>query len=234
MATSGLDCCDTHIFDGTHFARWKHHMLDHFRAKGPKFWWVVTSGLTQVLDHKNLTKAQKVLFDLDANAFLYLIDSLSFEMLWKVNRKGTAHELWESIKNTFGDSTTCDDGKFKKEETKVKAVHEDVEHDHNNVVVEDCSTSWSSEDVDDTTSSSLDKMEDGATSDAIHDDTSCTLDDEEDGYESDASTSSTTSPHGKVSLGNCWYFLASLLRTEINPIPNNGARNTSGYFLALP
>ena len=59
--SSGLDDCDTHIFDGTHFASGKHHMLDHIRAKGPKFWWVVTSGLTHVLDHKNLTKTQKVL-----------------------------------------------------------------------------------------------------------------------------------------------------------------------------
>ena len=37
-------------------------MLDHFHAMGPKVWWVVTSGLTHVLDHKNLTKAQRVLF----------------------------------------------------------------------------------------------------------------------------------------------------------------------------
>ena len=45
----------THIFYGTNFALWKNHMLDYFRAKGPKFWWVVTSGLTHVLDHRNLT-----------------------------------------------------------------------------------------------------------------------------------------------------------------------------------
>ena len=48
-------------------------MLDHFHAKGPKFWWVVTSGLTHVLDHKNITKAQKVLFELDSDAYLFLI-----------------------------------------------------------------------------------------------------------------------------------------------------------------
>ena len=41
-------------------------MLDYFRAKGPKFWWVVTSGLTNFLDHRNLTEAQRVLFELDA------------------------------------------------------------------------------------------------------------------------------------------------------------------------
>jgi hypothetical protein len=51
-----------------------HHMLDHFCAKGPKFWWVVTGGLTHVLDHKNLTKAQKVLFKLYSYAYLFLMD----------------------------------------------------------------------------------------------------------------------------------------------------------------
>ena len=130
MASSGLDDCDTHIFYGTHFARSKHHMLDHIRTKGPKFWWVVTSGLTHVLDHKNLTKAQKVLFELDSDAYLFLMDALSFELFYKVNHKGTAHELWESIKHTFDDSSMWDDGKFKKEE-----AHERVEHDHNLVTV---------------------------------------------------------------------------------------------------
>jgi len=123
MASSGIDECDTHIFYGTHFAQWKHHMLDHFHAKGPKFWWVVTSGLTHVLDHKNLTKAQKVLLELDADAYLYLMDALSFELFYKVNNKGITHELWESIKHTFGDSSTWDDGKFKEDESKDEVVH---------------------------------------------------------------------------------------------------------------
>ena len=34
MASNGLDVCDAYIFDGTNFALWKNHMLDHFRAKG--------------------------------------------------------------------------------------------------------------------------------------------------------------------------------------------------------
>ncbi|OQU92013.1 hypothetical protein SORBI_3001G275450 [Sorghum bicolor] len=148
MASSGNDDCETHIFDGTNFALWKNHMLDHFRAKGSKFWWIVTNGLTHNLDHKNLTKAQKVLFELDCEAYCYLMKSLSFELFDRINSKGTAYEMWESIKHTFGDSSTWDDGKFKKEEPKVE-IHEVVEHDHNKVVVEDCSTSWSSEDEDD-------------------------------------------------------------------------------------
>ncbi|KAG0542741.1 hypothetical protein BDA96_02G130400 [Sorghum bicolor] len=130
MAAYGLGDCETHIFDGANFALWKNHMLDHFRAKGPKFWWIVTNGLTHNLDHKNLTKVQKVLFELDCEAYCYLMKSLSFELFDRINSKGTAYKMWESIKHTFSDSSTWDDGKFKKEERKVD-IHEDVEHDHN-------------------------------------------------------------------------------------------------------
>ncbi|KAG0537939.1 hypothetical protein BDA96_03G191900 [Sorghum bicolor] len=152
MAAYGLDDCETHIFDGTNFALWKNHMLDHFRAKGPKFWWIVTNGLTHNLDHKNLTKAQKVLFELDCEAYDYLIESLSFEMFDRINSKGTAYEMWESIKHTFGDSSTWDDGKFKKEEPKVE-IHED----------DDDATSDA---TDDATPCTLDGEDDGYESDA--------------------------------------------------------------------
>jgi len=54
-----------------------------------------------------------------------------------VNHKGTSHELWESIKHTFGDSSTWDDGKFKKEDEPKEDAHEGVEHDHDLVIVED-------------------------------------------------------------------------------------------------
>jgi hypothetical protein len=179
-------------------------MLDHFRAKGPKFWWVVTSGLTHVVDHKNLTKSQKVLFELDSNACLFLMDALSFGLFYKVNHKGTAHELWESIKHTFGDSSIWDDAKFKKEdEPKVEAC-ECVEHDHNLVIVEDCFTSWSSDDDDRSTTCSFDKIDDDASSDANDDATPCTLDGDDDGSCSDdiATTSLSTTPHCFMSQGD--------------------------------
>ena len=82
MASNGLDVCETHIFYGTNFALWKNHMLAHFRAKGPKFLWIVTSGLTHVLDHRNLTKAQRVLYE---HACCYLMDALSFDLMKKIN-----------------------------------------------------------------------------------------------------------------------------------------------------
>ena len=83
MAPNGLDGCENHIFDGTNFALWKNHMLDHFHTKGPMFWGIVTSGLTHVLDHRNLTKAQRILYELDAHACCYLMDALSFELMKK-------------------------------------------------------------------------------------------------------------------------------------------------------
>jgi hypothetical protein len=179
-------------------------MLDHFHAKGPKFWWVVTSGLAHVLDHKNLTKAQKVLFELDSDAYLFQMDALSFELFYKVNHKGTIHELWESIKHTFSDSSTWNDGKFKKEDEPKVEARECVEHDHNLVIVEDCSNSWSSDDDDLSTTCSLDKIDDDATSDANDDATPCTLGGDDDGSCSDdiATTSPSTTPHCFMSQGD--------------------------------
>jgi hypothetical protein len=74
-------------------------MLDHFCAKGPKFWWVVTSGLTYVLDHKNLTKAQKVLFELDCDAYCYLMEALSFKIFDRINSKEPLMR-YERLSNT--------------------------------------------------------------------------------------------------------------------------------------
>ncbi|KAG0525027.1 hypothetical protein BDA96_06G020400 [Sorghum bicolor] len=115
----------------------------------------------------------------------------------------SAHEIWVFLNEKYGAISKEDD--VPKVDT-----NEDVEHDHNMVAVEDCSTSWSSEEDDDHSTRSLDKDDDDATSDANDDATPCTLDDEDDGYESDASTSSSTTspycfmPHGdtKVSIGD--------------------------------
>jgi hypothetical protein len=74
------------------------------------------------------------------------------------------------------------------------------------MIVEDCSTSWLSDDDDDdrSTTSSLDKIDGDALSDAHDDPTPCTLDDDGSfsGYESDASTSSPTSSCCFMSQGD--------------------------------
>ena len=73
------------------------------------------------------------------------------------------------------------------------------------MIVEDCSTSWSSDD-DDHTTRSFDKIDDDATSDANDDATPCTLDGDNDGsclgYESDVSSSSPTTSHCFMSQGD--------------------------------
>ena len=83
--------------------------------------------------------------------------------------------------------------------------NECVEHNHNLVIVEDCSTSWSSDDDDDrSTTSSLDKVDDDATSVASDDATPCTLDGDDGSCSShdDATTSPSTTPHCLMSQGD--------------------------------
>ena len=96
----------------------------------------------------------------------------------------TAHEIWSYLNEKYG-IVSNDEDEPKKE------AYEDIEHSHNSVIVDDCSTSWSSDDYDDTIRS-LDKIDDDATSDANDDATPCTLDGDNDGscYESDVSSSS--------------------------------------------
>jgi hypothetical protein len=60
---------------------------------GPKFWWIIISGLTHVLDHRNLTKSQRVLLELDAHACCYLMNALSFDLMKRINYVGTAREI---------------------------------------------------------------------------------------------------------------------------------------------
>jgi hypothetical protein len=176
-------------------------MLDHFRALGPKFWWIIVVGFTHDLDGSdNRTQAQRDCQTLDAQAKFYLIKALNDEIFDKVIGLTSAHGMWMELKHLYGDSSNWDDGKFKEDHIEMVA-HEDVEHDHNIVVVEDCSTSTSNDDDDDHTTRSLDKMDDDATSGVNDDATSCTLDgEEEDGYESDASTCSSTSSHGNTKI----------------------------------
>jgi len=90
-----------------------------------------------------------------------------------------------------------DDDEATKEE-----AHECVEHDHNLVIVEDCSTLWSSDDQ--STTSSLDKVDDDASSDANDDATPCTLDGDDDCSCPDdiATTSSPTPLHCLMSQGD--------------------------------
>ena len=94
--------CDSHIFDGTHYARWKHHMLDHFRALGSKFWWIIAVGFTRALDESNLTQAQEDCQTLDAQALYFLTNALKDEMFGRVMTSKSAHDMWMALKYLYG------------------------------------------------------------------------------------------------------------------------------------
>ena len=73
------------------------------------------------------------------------------------------------------------------------------------MIVEDFSTSWSSDDDKErSTTSSLDKIDDDASSDAHDDTTSCTLDGDDDGscFDDDCDATTSPSPHCFMSQGD--------------------------------
>ncbi|OQU76557.1 hypothetical protein SORBI_3010G165925 [Sorghum bicolor] len=122
----------------------------------------------------------------------------------------TAHEIWVFLNEKYGAISDDDDDDVPKVE-----AHEDVEHDHNTMVVEDCSTLWSSDDDDVSTTSSLDKIDDDATNEANDDITSCTFNGEGDGscssHDYDATTSPSTTPHSFMSQGDTKVYNANVV-----------------------
>ena len=194
MAAYGLDVDCPHIFDGTHFTRWKNWMICNFKFICPQMWWMVDVGFSHVLDEDNLTQAQEKCLDLDIQATNIMYRSLHDCIFGEIIDMKTAHEIWSYLNEKYG--MVSDDDDEPKEE-----AHECVEHNHNLVIVEDCSTSWSSDDDDDITTRSLDNIDDDATSDAHDDSTSSTLGGDLDNvgsclsHDRDATTSSLSSPH---------------------------------------
>jgi hypothetical protein len=173
-------------------------MLDHFLAFGPKFWWIIVVGFTHDLDENdNLTQAQEDCLTLDAQAQCYLTNALKDEIFGRVMSYMSAHGTWTALKHLYGDFSIWDDGKFKKD-------------DHIEMVVYD---------DDRSTTSSLDKIDGDATSDANDDATLSTLDGKNDGSCSgldDATTSPSTTSHyfmsqsdTKVSNDNVIYHVDS-------------------------
>ena len=117
-------------------------MLDHFRAMGPKEWWVIIVGFScDALDKRNLTQAQKDCLQLDTHAQYYLTCALHEDIFICVWDLQSVHDMWLALQALFDDSSTSDDGKFKKEDDHKEEAHECAEHNHNLVIVEDCSTS---------------------------------------------------------------------------------------------
>jgi len=151
------------------------------------------------------TQAQKKCLHLNCQATNIFYQSMEDNIFGEIMDMESAHEIWIYLNEKYGMVSNDDDDD---DEPKEKA-HECVEHDHNLVIVEDCSSSWSSDDDDDvSTTSSLDKIDDDATSDAHDDSTSSTLGGDLDdvgscsSHDHDATTSSPSSPHCFMSQGD--------------------------------
>jgi len=160
MAIYGLDVDCPHIFDGTHFTQWRNWMISNYKFISPQMWWIVDVGFSHVLVENNLTYAQEKCLDLENQATNILYRSLSDKIFGQIMYMKTAHDIWLYLNLIYGRVSNDDDDEPKEE------AHEDVEHDHNLVIVEDCSTSRSSEDDNDhSTTRSLDKDDGDGSSD---------------------------------------------------------------------
>jgi hypothetical protein len=160
-------------------------------------WWIIDVGFSHAIERKDATQAQKKCLHLDCQAINILYQSMDDSIFGEIMDMKSTHKIWIYLNEKYG--TISDDDDEPKEE-----AHEDVEHDHNSVIVEDCSTSWSSDDDDRSTTSSLDKVNDDASSDANDDATPCTLDGNDDGSCPDdiTTTSSPSTSHCFMSQGD--------------------------------
>ena len=168
-------------------------MESNYKFISPQMWWIVDVGLSCAIEREDATQAQKKCLHLDCQATNILHHYMKDNIFGEIMDMKSAHEIWTYLIEKYEKVPNIDDDVSK------LVAHEDVEHDYNSVIVEDCSTSWSSDEDDLPTTRSLDKDDEGPTSSvAIDDATPSTLDDDDDacsGYESDASTSSSTSSH---------------------------------------
>jgi hypothetical protein len=162
-------------------------------------WWIVDVGFSHAIDENNATQAQEKCLHLDCQATNIIYRSLDDSIFGEIIDKKNAHEIWIYLNEKYGMASDDKDGEPK------EGVHEDVKHDHNMVIVEDCSSSWSSdEDIDErSTTSSLDKIDGSISSDENHcyiprtiDNCDCSCSDD---Y---ATTSSPTPLHCLMSQGN--------------------------------
>jgi hypothetical protein len=155
-------------------------------------------GFSHVIERKDATQAQKKYLCLDCQATNIFFQSMDDSIFSEIMDMKSTHEIWVYLNEKYGAIFNDDD------DEPMMEAHEDVEHDHNLVIVEDYSTSWSSDDDDHSTTSSLDMIDDDATSDANDDATPCTLGGDDDGSCSDdiATTSPSTTPHCFMSQGD--------------------------------
>ena len=172
MATYGLDVECPHIFDGTHFTSWKDWMMNNFKFISPQLLWIVDVGFSFALDKKNATQAQRKCLYLDCQATNIFYQSMDDNIFGEIMDLTSAHEIWFHLNKKYGMTSNNIDGEYEKMEDHEKIVNDDVELIHDMRVVKECSISSSSDEIEISTTSSLENNDDYSCSVANDDSTS--------------------------------------------------------------
>jgi hypothetical protein len=167
-------------------------------------WWIVYVGFSHAIDKNNAYQALEKCLHLDCQATNIIYRSLDDCIFGEITNMKNAHEIWFYLNEKYGMVSDDKYGEPKEE------VH-DVEHDHNLMIMEDCSSSWSSdEDIDErSTTSSLDKIDGSISSDANHCYIPSTLDKGDCSCSDDYATTSSPTPlhclmsQGKKRVSSC-------------------------------
>jgi hypothetical protein len=138
MAHYGLDVECPYTFDGTHFAWWRNWLTCNFKFISPQMWWIIDVVFSHAIERKDATQGQKKCLHLDCQATNIFFQSMDDSIFSEIMDLMSAHEIWVYLNEKYWAVSNDDD------DEPIVEVHEDVEHSHNSVIVEDCSTSWSS------------------------------------------------------------------------------------------
>ena len=101
MAAYGLDVECPHIFDGTHFARWRNWMESNYKFISPQMWWIVDVGLSCAIEREDATQAQKKCLHLDCQATNILYHSMKDNIFGEIMDMKSAHEIWSYLIETY-------------------------------------------------------------------------------------------------------------------------------------
>jgi FtsZ-binding cell division protein ZapB len=143
MATSCIERTgDAPIFDGTNFAHWKIHMSCYFRAMSPKIWWIIDVDFSHALDDQSPTKEQEKYLHINAQGTNALFSALSMDVFYKVHKLKSAHDMWMKLQEISQESNM-----------------ENVDCIDDLVILDDCSTSSSSNGDSYSISSSHDQID---------------------------------------------------------------------------
>ena len=113
MANYELDVECPHIFEGTHFARWRNWMTCNVKFISPQMWWIIDVGFPHAIDRKDATQAQKKCLHLDCQATNIFYQSMKDNTFGEIMDMKSAHEIWIYLNKKYGPVFDDDDDDHK-------------------------------------------------------------------------------------------------------------------------